>query len=94
MPLYLPEKCLRCRTDCEPLAQIESDDGVSFICVGHNDGTDRAEPGDQFTLCWKNGEVDERGHWDDRDLIDTASVILQALSADRNGYETVLEVSV
>lgn len=40
---------------------------------------------DRFTLCWKNGVVDERGHWDKRDLLDdTMSVIAQALSTDEN----------
>lgn len=45
---------------------------------------DRTVPGDRFTLCWKNSAVDERGHWDKRDLLDTMSVIAQALSTDEN----------
>lgn len=28
--------------------------------------------------------IDERGHWDKRDLLDTMSVIAQALSTDEN----------
>jgi hypothetical protein len=54
------------------------------VCVGYNRPEDRVVPADRFTLCWKNGAVDERGHWDRRDLLDTLSVIGQALSTDEN----------
>ena len=77
--------CFRCRTDCVPLANLASDDGAqSFVCVGLNRPSDRVVKQDRFTLCWKNEVVDERGHWDKRDLIDTMSVIAQALSVDEN----------
>jgi len=79
-----PTACIRCRTDCVPLAGIPSDDGVSFICVGANSPSSRQLPQDRFTLCWKNAAIDERGHWDKRDLLDTMSVIAQALSTDEN----------
>jgi hypothetical protein len=79
------EQCLRCRTDCVPLANISSDEGQqSFICVGLNSKESRSIPQDRFTLCWKNDQVNERGHWDKRDLMDTMSVIAQALSTDEN----------
>ena len=84
MSICLPEKCLRGCSNCEPLAQIESDCGTSFICVGQNDGSTRTVDQDEFTLCWKNSEIDERSDWDKRDLIDTASVICQALSVIQN----------
>lgn len=84
-------RCMRCRTDCAPLANLSadepSDDGAapaSFVCVGLNALHSRTMPQDRFTLCWKNGAVDERGHWDKRDLLDTMSVIAQALSTDEN----------
>lgn len=77
--------CLRCRQDCTPLANVSADgDGKSFVCVGLNRKEDRSVPADRFTLCWKNDVVDERGHWDKRDLLDTMSVIAQALSTDEN----------
>lgn len=78
-------RCMRCRENCVPAANIAADaDGVSFICVGWNKPQDRVVPGDRFTLCWKNDVVDEYGHWDKRDLLDTMSVIAQALSTDEN----------
>lgn len=84
----LPESCPRGRTDCEPLSQIiadELDDGVlCFICVGLNDGETRAVEGDIFRHCWRNSDTDEMGDWDHRDLIDTISVMSQALSIDAN----------
>lgn len=84
MAINLPEKCLRGRHDCEPWAQIEPEEKDSFICVGLNDGTTRVFPQDEFTMCWKNKEIDEYSHWDKRDLTDTASIILQALSISEN----------
>ena len=78
-------RCLRCREDCTPVANLFADQALkSFICVGYNRPEDRAVPGDRFTLCWKNAAVDECGHWDRRDLLDTMSVIAQALSVDEN----------
>lgn len=85
MSTMTENRCLRCRTDCTPLANLSADEaGASFVCVGYNRPEDRSVPGDRFTLCWKNDAVDERGHWDRRDLLDTLSVIGQALSTDEN----------
>lgn len=78
-------KCLRGLDDCTPLANIsESEECASFVCVGYNKKEDRELEQDRFTLCWKNDVVDEHGHWDKRDLLDTQSVIAQALSTDEN----------
>lgn len=78
------DTCPRQRDDCTVLSNIISDDGSSFICVGYNQKEDRAVQSDRFTHCWKNDVTDERGHWDRRDLIDTISVMSQALSTDEN----------
>ena len=78
-------RCLRCREDCTPLANLSADEqGSSFICVGYNRLAVRTVQQDRFTLCWKNKAVDERGFWDRRDLLDTMSVIAQAVSTDEN----------
>lgn len=85
MSTMTENQCLRCRADCVPLANLSSDtEAKSFVCVGANQPADRTVPGDRFTLCWKNNVIDERGHWDKRDLLDTMSVIAQALSTDEN----------
>ncbi len=77
--------CLRCRTDCKPIANlVSSQEPKSFICVGYNDRSTRQVEQDRFSLCWVNDQIDEHGHWDRRDLIDTMSVISQALSIDEN----------
>lgn len=78
--IQLHGECPRGRTDCEAYAAIESTCGGSFFCCGENDGTGRAIEGDKYTLCFKNGEVDEMSHNDRRDLTHQASVILRALS--------------
>lgn len=80
MAISLPARCPRCREDCGPLSQIESDSGESFICCGHN--TARNIPQDRFRLCFKNGLVDEMTDNDEADLHDLLSVIAQALSVD------------
>jgi len=82
--IYLPEKCLRNKDDCKPLAQIESTNHKSFVCCGHSDKKSRTIKRDKFRLCWKNEYVDEIGDYDEIDLTDTLSVIAQALSIDRH----------
>lgn len=85
MSTVTENQCLRCRTDCTPVANLSSDtENKSFVCVGLNRPQDRVVMQDRFTLCWKNDVIDERGHWDKRDLLDTMSVIAQALSTDEN----------
>lgn len=85
MTTQTENSCFRCRTDCTPVSNLSSDGtDKSFICVGLNRLEDRVIPQDRFTLCWKNKAIDERGHWDKRDLLDTMSVIAQALSTDEN----------
>ena len=77
--------CLRCRADCVPLANLSADgEGKSFVCVGLNKKESRTVMQDRFSLCWKNSMVDEFSHWDKRDLLDTMSVIAQALNTDEN----------
>ena len=79
------ETCPRGRNDCVPLNNVVSDEEpLSFVCVGYNDGSSRQVEQDRFTHCWKNAAIDERGHWDRRDLIDTAAVMMTALSVDEN----------
>ncbi len=84
MPIWIPEKCLRGLDDCTALAQIESDDGQSFWCCGHNDAASRSEPQDRFRLCFKNAVMDEMSDLDDADMKDLGSVISQALSVDEH----------
>ena len=90
MSTHTENTCFRCRTDCVPVSNLSADEpnpdgsAVSFICVGYNKRETRTVPQDRFTFCWKNSAVDERGHWDKRDLLDTMSVIAQALSTDEN----------
>ncbi len=90
MSTQTENRCFRCRTDCVPVSNLSADDPSqdggpsSFVCVGLNRKESRAIHQDRFTLCWKNKAVDDIGHWDKRDLLDTMSVIAQALSTDEN----------
>lgn len=77
------ETCLRNKRSV-PLQNIIATSGNSFVCVGYNHPKDRSVPQDRFCHCWKNSLVDEHGHWDRRDLIDTMSVMATALSVDEN----------
>jgi len=85
MPIKLPDECQRHRGDCTPLSQIVSDDASSFICCGHNH--ERLVPGDRFRVCWFNDTIKEMSDWSERDIKDTLSVLVQALSADANMRE-------
>ena len=85
--LRTPEKCLRGLEDCQALAQIESDDGGSFICCGASDEDSRTLKRDRFRFCWKNDTIDQRDDLDERDVKDTISVLAQALSVDANMKE-------
>jgi len=84
------QECPRNRTDCTPLENIladdlnENGDPASFVCVGYNCPKSRSVHADRFTMCWKNSVIDERGHWDRRDMLDTLSVMTTALSIDEN----------
>lgn len=78
--IKLPEKCLRGLDSCEPYSQISADDDSSFFCCGENDGTTRIVPQDKYTFCFKNDVYDDHGHFDKRDLVHQASVILGALA--------------
>lgn len=86
MPLYLPEKCLRGFDYCEPLAQIASDCGTSFVCCGKHDRSGKIEwcEDDYYTWCWKNDQVNECGAYSKRDFVDSLSVMAQGLSVIEN----------
>ena len=77
---YLPEKCLRGKTTCAPLSQIQSDCGTSFFCCGENDGSERIVKEDKYTVCFKGEFRDEESNNDKRDLIHNAAVLVQALA--------------
>lgn len=78
--LFLSEKCLRGRKDCQPYSQIASANNESFFCCGKNDGTTRSFDQDKYTVCFKNESIDEISHNDKRDLVHHASVLIQALA--------------
>ncbi len=80
-----PERCLRGRSDCQPLAQMEADTGESFVCCGErtNDPLERTVPQDRFTHCWKTLDgVDEMQHMDRYDMDSTIYVLSRALVMD------------
>ena len=82
--IILPAACLRGRSDCQPLAQISSARGESFICCGLSEKGSRSLLADEFRHCWKNEDCDEMSDCDERDVKDTVSVLAQALSAKAN----------
>lgn len=91
MPLYLPESCPRGLKDCEPLSQILVDDKDEFICCGLNDGTNRVEKGDIFRHCWKSIYSYTTMDYDQRDIIDLVSVLMQGLSVKGNSENNELD---
>ena len=84
--MYDCDKCPRGLKDCEPLANIISDEEPrSFICVGFNEIDSRVERQDRFRHCWHNGfGIDIREDMDRRDIIDTIMVLSRGISFDEN----------
>lgn len=81
-----PKGCPRGRTDCLPTARVSSEGFASYMCCGETDAA--PVPTDRFRLCIKSthdqGPVDVLVNLDERDVVDTASVLLGALSSDAN----------
>ena len=86
--ILCPSGCPRKLSDCQPLSRVASPEYESFMCCGETAEGQRTVPGDRFRLCilstHKTG-VDLLVNLDERDVIDTASVLLGALSSDAVG---------
>jgi len=76
----LPEKCLRGKKTCQPLAQIAAEGNVSFFCCGENDAEQRFVAQDKYTFCFHGPHRDTTSYNDKRDLVHNAAVLLQALA--------------
>ena len=77
-------KCMRRRTDCEPVSQFVSSDESTFVCCGRNDSTTRKYEQDIFTHCWKSEDTDDMSHMDVRDLLHTIVVLSMGLAEREN----------
>ena len=83
-----PNGCPRKMADCQPLSRVASPEYESFMCCGETDEEHRTVPEDRFRLCIKSTHktgVDLIVNLDERDMVDTASVLLGALSSDHVG---------
>lgn len=83
-----PGGCPRHLSDCLPSSRVASPDYESFMCCGETAKEQRTVPTDRFRLCIKSTHrtgVDVMVNLDERDVIDTASVLLGALSYDHVG---------
>lgn len=76
----LPETCPRERDNCDPYAQIVSENCESFYCVGLHDGSLSKVLQDKYTVCFKGERDDHVSMYDKRDLIHHASVLLNAVA--------------
>ena len=80
-----PRGCPRKLSDCQPSSRVASADYESFMCCGETAEAQRKVATDRFRLCIKSTHrtgVDLMVNLDERDVIDTASVLLGALSYD------------
>lgn len=84
MSTVTENRCPRGLKNCTPADVIADENCASFVCVGWNVPQGRTVAQDRFTLCWKNSAIDQLGHWNRSDLLDTMCVIAQALSTDEN----------
>jgi len=77
--IKIPYDCPRGRKDCISLAKIESP-GESFFCCGENNQKAPIVHEDKYTSCFKGEFRDEIAHFDKRDLIHNAAVLIQAVA--------------
>lgn len=77
-------KCIRKRSDCEPVSQFVSTCESTFVCCGRNDGSTRKYDQDIFTHCWVSVDTDDMNHMDPRDLIHTIAVLSMGLADHEN----------
>lgn len=74
--IWVPIYCPRNRADCKSLSQIITTGHASFICCGeHNNGL---IPQDRYRVCFKNPVIDDMTDYDERDITQTASVLIGA----------------
>ncbi len=80
-------KCPKGMVDCWALSRVASEDYESFMCCGETTPESRSVPTDIFRLCIRSDHetgVDLMVNLDERDVIDTSSVLLGALSSNTN----------
>lgn len=82
----IPRTCPRGKLNCIALANIKSDDGVSFFCCGENKEEGRIVKQDKYTICFKGEYRDDISNHDKRDLIHQAAVINQAIAVVEKSY--------
>jgi hypothetical protein len=84
--IILPEKCF-CDEECIPLSQMVSTDGESYLTVCERlsfEDDDERTLNDKYIVRFKNDQIDDVQYYDKRDLIDTISVLAQAVSVIEN----------
>lgn len=75
---HTPSHCPR-NTECQPLHNIASDDGTTFVCCGLHD----EDKEDRYRFCFKSETTDTKLDYDELDLLDTVEVAVRALTTGR-----------
>lgn len=83
--IVLPESCI-CDEPCQPMAQLVSSNGKTgmYVCERLTEGKTEREKNDKYIVTFKNDLIHDVQYYDKRDLIDTASVLVQAMSIIEN----------
>lgn len=82
-----PVGCPRGRADCEPLSRRASEDYRTYMCCGENDGSHGGPDQDRWRFCMVSEDgVDFLVNLDERDMIDSAAVLLSGLSYEAQGW--------
>lgn len=76
----LPSKCLRGDANCQPLSQIASDDGSTFVCCGTSCPDSRSVEGDFLRHCFKSVHTDSIFDMDELDALDVIEVLTCGMS--------------
>jgi hypothetical protein len=71
------------KMNCEPISNVVSDSGVTFVCVGYHQEKDKKIQQDRFRHCFKSAaETDSIFDYDEFDLLSVVTVMNEALLVD------------
>ena len=85
--IELPDGCFCHEDTCQPLSQLISSEGDSFLTVCRRINykpTDERDADDKYRVRFKNDLIDDEQNYDKRDLIDTVMVLSRAISIIEN----------
>jgi len=92
--IWKPSGCPRGRDDCDPLSNIVSTCGDTFVCLGLNDGSTRVIEEDRYRHCFKNPAGDDMYDLNDADMRDLVGVLSMGYAVALKIDEEILDAAI